>query len=340
VLLKRAATVELDWDTRQKSRFDAEDSQGRALGVFLPRGAVVRGGDVLVAEDGTLVRVVARAQPVLVVQACAEHGAPFELLRAAYHLGNRHVALELQRDRLQLEPDHVLAQMLRQMHLVVSEAQAPFEPEAGAYAARGMRRTPTTLPCPDPGPDHDPGHDHGHVHGPGLRPRALSTSPASLLQLIWLASPALPVGGFSYSEGLEAAVEAGLVGGETQAAQWLADQLRLGPARSEIAVVHLALHAWRQRRRRPAAAAQRLVHADPRDPRAAPAGAADGPLAGRVAEEPRPRRCAGRAAGGVRARADLAGRVRAGRSAERRRAARRAVRVCASAGPRTWCRRR
>jgi urease accessory protein len=65
VLLKRAATVELDWDVRQKSRFDAHDSQGRHLGVFLARGTVVRGGDVLVAEDGSLVRVVAAPQPVL-----------------------------------------------------------------------------------------------------------------------------------------------------------------------------------------------------------------------------------------------------------------------------------
>jgi hypothetical protein len=55
VLLDRAAIVSLDWDVRQKSRFDATDSQGRALGVFLPRGAVVRGGDVLVAEDGSLI---------------------------------------------------------------------------------------------------------------------------------------------------------------------------------------------------------------------------------------------------------------------------------------------
>ena len=52
VLLKRAATVELDWDVRQKSRFDITDSQGRSLGVFLPRGTLLRGGDELVAEDG------------------------------------------------------------------------------------------------------------------------------------------------------------------------------------------------------------------------------------------------------------------------------------------------
>ena len=68
VLIQRAATVELDWDVRQKSRFDASDSQGRALGVFLPRGSVVRGGDVLVADDGSLIRVIAAPQAVLVVR--------------------------------------------------------------------------------------------------------------------------------------------------------------------------------------------------------------------------------------------------------------------------------
>ena len=70
VLLRRAATVELDWDVRQKSRFDAVDSHGRTLGVFLPRGTVVRGGDVLVAEDGSLVVVRAQPQAVMVVRAC------------------------------------------------------------------------------------------------------------------------------------------------------------------------------------------------------------------------------------------------------------------------------
>jgi len=153
-LLKRAATVELDWDVRQKSRFDATDSQGRALGVFLPRGQVVRGGDVLVAEDGSLIVVKASAQPVLEVRACAEHGTPLDLLRAAYHLGNRHVTLEVQHDHLKLEPDHVLADMLRQRHLIVTETQAAFEPEGGAYAATGAH-----------GHAHDHGHAHEHGHG-------------------------------------------------------------------------------------------------------------------------------------------------------------------------------
>ena len=95
VLIKRAATVELDWELRQKSRFAATDSSGRSLGVFLPRGTLVRGGDVLVAEDGSLVQVLAAPQPVLVVRPCAQHGSPFDLTRAAYHLGNRHVPIEL-----------------------------------------------------------------------------------------------------------------------------------------------------------------------------------------------------------------------------------------------------
>jgi urease accessory protein len=154
VLLKRAATIELDWDVRQKSRFDATDSAGRALAVILPRGSVVRGGDVLVAEDGSLVVVKAAPQAVMVVRHCAEHGSPFDLLRAAYHLGNRHVQLELQPDRLLLERDHVLADMLKHMHLLVSDEQLPFEPEAGAYGAGGHAQ----------GHEHHHGHDHGHGH--------------------------------------------------------------------------------------------------------------------------------------------------------------------------------
>jgi len=167
VLLKRASHVELDWDVRQKSRFDATDSLGRTLGVFLPRGTLVRGGDVLVAEDGSMIRVVAAPQPVLVITPCAEHGSPFDLVRAAYHLGNRHVQIELQPDHLKIEPDHVLADMLRAMHLTVKKAAAAFEPEGGAYSAGGHGHG-----------HHDHGHDHapatnpphgapGHVHGPG-----------------------------------------------------------------------------------------------------------------------------------------------------------------------------
>ena len=165
VLVRRAATVQLDWDVRQKSRFDATDSQGRTLGVFLPRGTLVRGGDVLVAEDGSLVQVQAAPQPVLEVRHCSAHGSPFDLLRAAYHLGNRHVALELKPDHLKLEPDHVLADMLRQQHLIVTETQSAFEPEGGAYGGGGHGHGHGH------GHDHDHAHDHGHA--PAGRPLAV-----------------------------------------------------------------------------------------------------------------------------------------------------------------------
>lgn len=164
ILVKRASTLALDWDIRQKSRFDCTDSLGRPLGVFLPRGTLVRGGDVLVAADGSMIRVIAAAQAVLRITACNSHGSAFDLTRAAYHLGNRHVPIELKPDHLKIEPDHVLADMLRSMHLMVNAVEEAFEPEGGAYSAAGQ--------------SHGPDHAHpvagatarlapaAHVHGP------------------------------------------------------------------------------------------------------------------------------------------------------------------------------
>jgi urease accessory protein len=157
VLLQRAPIAELDWDVRQKSRFDCTDSWGRHVGVFLARGMVARGGDVLVAVDGSLIRVLAAREPVLVITPRADGGSPFDLTRAAYHLGNRHVPIELAPDHLKIAPDHVLADMLRAMGLAVLETQAAFEPEAGAYAAAGQHTH-----------SHGAGQPHhGHPHGHG-----------------------------------------------------------------------------------------------------------------------------------------------------------------------------
>jgi urease accessory protein len=170
VLLKRAATIELDWDIRQKSRFDATDSQGRQIGVFLPRGTAVRGGDVLVAEDGSLVRMIAAPQPVLRITHCTAHGTPFDLTRAAYHLGNRHVPIELKPDHLKIEPDHVLADMLRSMHLIVVAVEEAFEPEGGAYGSHEHAH----------GGGHGHGNDHGHSHASGKGPKPLVLAPELL----------------------------------------------------------------------------------------------------------------------------------------------------------------
>jgi urease accessory protein len=161
VLVQRASTITLDWDVRQKSRFDATDSTGRSLGIFLPRGSVLRGGDVLVAEDGSLILVKAAPQAVLRITACDQHGSAFDLTRAAYHLGNRHVPIELQPDHLKIEPDHVLAEMLRAMHMTVVSVEEAFEPESGAYGNHG-------------GHGHDHPHDHGHAHEPAAAPKRIA----------------------------------------------------------------------------------------------------------------------------------------------------------------------
>ena len=175
VLIKRATTVELDWDIRQKSRFDATDSLDRQLGVFLPRGTLVRGGDVLLVEDGSMVKVLAAQQAVLRITQCADHGSPFDLMRAAYHLGNRHVPIELKPDHLKIEPDHVLADMLRAMHLIVHEVNQPFEPEGGAYSASATGHAHTSVPMPAPQPAHVHGPDcnHGHDHAEATKPVAI-----------------------------------------------------------------------------------------------------------------------------------------------------------------------
>ena len=184
VLLKRATTIELDWDVRQKSRFDATDNQGRTLGVFLPRGTAVRGGDVLLAEDGSMVRVLAAPQPVLRITHCSAHGTPFDLIRAAYHLGNRHVPIELQPDHLKIEPDHVLAEMLQRMHLIVAEVNEPFEPENGAYTAHG-----------DHGGHGHGGHGHDHSHAHSHAPEAAPPVRGKPLGISVKAAPAPHVHG-------------------------------------------------------------------------------------------------------------------------------------------------
>lgn len=153
-LIQRAAVITLDWDTRQKSRFEATDSKGQTVGVFLPRGQVVRGHDLLVGEDGSFVRVQAAEQPVLKITHCPHHGTLFDLTRAAYHLGNRHVPIELQADHLKIEPDHVLKEMLESMHLIVHAVEESFEPENGAYGAHHSNHS-----------DHaDHAHHSHHTH--------------------------------------------------------------------------------------------------------------------------------------------------------------------------------
>lgn len=119
----------LPFDRRQKSRLRVTLASGTEAALLLERGTVLRGGDVLQAEDGRVVQVVAADEPVLRVTA----STPRELARAAYHLGNRHVPLEVGEGWLRLEQDHVLQEMLLGLGVQVEGQMAPFEPEAGAY---------------------------------------------------------------------------------------------------------------------------------------------------------------------------------------------------------------
>jgi len=124
------STLALTAADRQRSRHRFISEAGLTVYLNLPRGSVLRHGDLLVCQDQQVLRVVAKPEPVVLVTA----DAPLALLRAAYHLGNRHGALEIQSDCLKFEPDPVLEAMLQQLgglHLEV--AILPFEPEVGAY---------------------------------------------------------------------------------------------------------------------------------------------------------------------------------------------------------------
>ena len=122
-------TLCLKFDRRQKSRQRVVLTSGEDALVILPRGAYLRGGERLLSADGRIVEVVAEPEEVLHVE-CAD---PTALARAAYHLGNRHVPVEIGTGYLRLAPDHVLAAMLRGLGAAVTERVMPFEPEAGAY---------------------------------------------------------------------------------------------------------------------------------------------------------------------------------------------------------------
>lgn len=126
-----AERVVLRFDTRCKSRLRAKLESGEICGLFLPRGTVLRGGDKLLGSDGRVVEVV--AAPEALMEAVSDD--PLLIAKAGYHLGNRHVAVELQPGRLRFGADHVLGEMLRGLGLAVTEIEAPFEPESGAYGS-------------------------------------------------------------------------------------------------------------------------------------------------------------------------------------------------------------
>jgi len=119
----------LPFDLRQKSRLRVTLKSGVEAALMLDRGTILRGGDLLKAEDGKIIQIVAAEQPVTDVKAETQKA----LMCAAYHLGNRHVPLQVGDGWLRLEQDHVLKEMLIGLGMTTIDQLAPFEPEAGAY---------------------------------------------------------------------------------------------------------------------------------------------------------------------------------------------------------------
>jgi len=127
------AQLMLPFEVRSRSRFRARLQNGEEVGVQLARGRILRGGDLLLGSDGRVVEIAASPEKV----STARSADALLLARTAYHLGNRHVALQIGDGWLRYLHDHVLDEMVRGLGTSVTEELAPFEPEAGAYHGEG-----------------------------------------------------------------------------------------------------------------------------------------------------------------------------------------------------------
>jgi len=148
----RRGVLTLRFEDRRRSRMRARLDDGREAALLLPHGTILRDGDRLRAPDEGEVAIVRAAAQTLSVVHCAD---PLMLARAAYHLGNRHIPVQLGAGWLAYEHDHVLDGMVADMGLAVDTRVAPFEPEAGGYG----RSSGATG-----GHEHHHHHDHGHGH--------------------------------------------------------------------------------------------------------------------------------------------------------------------------------
>lgn len=141
------AALTLPFELRQKSRLRAVLDNGIEVGLMLPRGEVLRGGDCLRAEDGMVIQLNAAQEPVSTVTSTDI----LLLQKACYHLGNRHVPLQITATGLRYLQDHVLDQMVESLGLKVNHEMAPFEPESGAYQQHSHSHTHSE-------------HSHHHSH--------------------------------------------------------------------------------------------------------------------------------------------------------------------------------
>lgn len=151
--------LKLPFDLRQKSRLRTRLVSGEEVALMMPRGEILRGGDLVTASDGRVIEVVSEAEKLLHVESDS-------LPQAAYHLGNRHVPVQVGQTFLRIAEDHVLEEMLKKMGAKVSHVEAPFEPEAGAYAGGHHQHDEMGHggKIHDHVHDEHCGHDHDHKH--------------------------------------------------------------------------------------------------------------------------------------------------------------------------------
>jgi len=151
--------VVLDFDARQKHRFLARLEGGEELAVTLPRGSVLADGDFLETDAGAAVRVRAAMEPLSVVRA----SDPLLLARLTYHLGNRHVPLQIESGKLSYRHDHVLDELAARLGAAVGFEHAPFSPEGGAYGRGAHHEHHHAHEHTQDAPGHAHPHDHDHA---------------------------------------------------------------------------------------------------------------------------------------------------------------------------------
>ena len=124
-------SLSLDFDARHRRRLRMTTESGREILLDLPKAVAMADGDGLQLEDGGWVRVCAAPEPIVQI----EHADPTQLIRIAWHLGNRHLPTQLSRDDLKIRPDHVIEKMLEGLGATLTHLHMPFQPEGGAYSA-------------------------------------------------------------------------------------------------------------------------------------------------------------------------------------------------------------
>ncbi len=172
-----ADTVVLEFDDRHRRRMAMTGTRGLEFLLDLPETVALRGGDALVLDDGRLVEVVAAPEPLIELRGVD----PRQMVRLAWHLGNRHLPVQIAGKHLRIRRDHVIEEMVKGLGASVVEIEAPFDPEGGAYVSAGHDHHDHDHGhqhhdhSHDHHDDHSHGHDHhhdddhGHAHGHGHR---------------------------------------------------------------------------------------------------------------------------------------------------------------------------